>query len=794
MQSTRRQREQTRKESVAADVQRVRVNSATVLHPRVPMNNAQSPAVRLGHAFPLSHNDLPFALQAKPMENEPGDQHEQKADHTANQTIVMPGTTLRLQRKCGCTGGSSSCGSCEDYGNSSLRLQRLVTPANTPSVAAAPVLVHDVLHSPGQALDQNTRSFFEQRFGQDLSNVRIHNDDRAGKSARAVNAAAYTVGSNIVFERGQYAPGTSAGRKLLAHELTHTIQQQAGAHSSTAAALEVSQPSDAGEREAETTAEAVTEGGRFTITAGTGLLLSRQVGDERDQVERRQSEIELMISQMISALSAIREVGAEVEFTFWASQGAITLVGYRRTQPGTRVGRVFDSDQFAAAERRFLPTFVGTGERYIQFTMIRTQDSWVQRLFGTVTPPGAPARPPEGRNVPISSRGYSVDTFSRADFIEAQIRRLLNVPRNATAELIATIELDDDRILNWSPDRYQATEGQPRGQVAPADPDFGFDIKIILLPFTRGLGRRTVRMVLRGRHSGGATNSTWHVAEAGVVRPVAPGGNEADDIVREYRHRHEEIIVQWRRGVRDAAVYVGMLGAREIAFWMLGGVVFRVFGAGIRVVAPTLYGLIGPGTRVAAEYLETLIVRLLPAERAEFSALAARAETEGLEALSVAERSRLNALLARLEQLVSAPITDAEKGYLRTAMHGRYGAVRAAEVAAFDAAGRAYQVHHRLPLEYGHLFPGFDVNAGSNLIGLDVTVHRGVNAVWTRFRTLPSNRITPAAVNRVTEIVDRYFAQWYHSVPPAQDLGAAVEVAKDAARADVDALIEVLSP
>lgn len=90
----------------------------------------------------------------------------------------------------------------------------------------APPIVHEALASPGRPLDEETRAFMEPRFGHDFSRVRLHTDARAAESAEAVNALAYTVGQDIVFGAGQYQPGTSEGRRLIAHELAHTVQQQ----------------------------------------------------------------------------------------------------------------------------------------------------------------------------------------------------------------------------------------------------------------------------------------------------------------------------------------------------------------------------------------------------------------------------------------------------------------------------------------------------------------------------------------------------------------------------------------
>ena len=83
-----------------------------------------------------------------------------------------------------------------------------------------------VPHGPGEPLDQKARDALEPRFGHDFGHVRVHTDERAAQSAEALTARAYTVGSDIVFGAGQYEPGTLQGRKLLAHELTHTLQQQ----------------------------------------------------------------------------------------------------------------------------------------------------------------------------------------------------------------------------------------------------------------------------------------------------------------------------------------------------------------------------------------------------------------------------------------------------------------------------------------------------------------------------------------------------------------------------------------
>jgi N-acetyl-anhydromuramyl-L-alanine amidase AmpD len=127
-----------------------------------------------------------------------------------------------LQRKCACGGLAGFSGQCEDCGKKRLGVQRR---AAGPATGFAPPIVREVLHSPGKPLDPGTRAFMEPRFGHDFSTVRVHDDSRAGKSAAAVNAHAYTLGQDIVFGPGQYRPETSGGQGLIAHELTHVMQQ-----------------------------------------------------------------------------------------------------------------------------------------------------------------------------------------------------------------------------------------------------------------------------------------------------------------------------------------------------------------------------------------------------------------------------------------------------------------------------------------------------------------------------------------------------------------------------------------
>jgi hypothetical protein len=147
-------------------------------------------------------------------------------------------------------------GKCDECGKQHISLQRSTrnSELETQNHGGVPPIVHDVLRSPGQPLDANTRAFFEPRFGHDFSHVRVHTDAKAAESAQAVNALAYTVGHDVVFGASQYAPNSTLQRKLLAHELTHVIQQR---EPGVQKAATISNADDVHEREADRLAESV---------------------------------------------------------------------------------------------------------------------------------------------------------------------------------------------------------------------------------------------------------------------------------------------------------------------------------------------------------------------------------------------------------------------------------------------------------------------------------------------------------------------------------------------------------
>lgn len=175
---------------------------------------------------------VPLAPLARPLQRklkigDVDDPFERLAEQMAQRVAAGPGHLgaisggSLLQRQCACGGQAGPSGECEAC--KQKRLQRQAS--GRAAAGAAPAIVHDTLRSPGRPLDGGARASMEARFGHDFAAVRVHTDERAAQSAVAVNALAYTVGHHVVFGSGQYDPQSAAGSRLLAHELTHVLQQ-----------------------------------------------------------------------------------------------------------------------------------------------------------------------------------------------------------------------------------------------------------------------------------------------------------------------------------------------------------------------------------------------------------------------------------------------------------------------------------------------------------------------------------------------------------------------------------------
>ncbi|HYP01209.1 MAG TPA: DUF4157 domain-containing protein [Pyrinomonadaceae bacterium] len=181
-----------------------------------------------------------FTVQPKLNLSTPGDRYEQEADRVADEIMRMPSphnatppptatahaSPQLVQRKCSsCESAARRRKPAEDEDRRIVQTKR-VTGESSPAPASH--RLHAETGAPqggGASLPQSARAFFEPRFGHDFTHVRVHTDARADEMARAINARAFTVGQDIGFRAGEYQPDSFEGRKLLAHELTHTLQQ-----------------------------------------------------------------------------------------------------------------------------------------------------------------------------------------------------------------------------------------------------------------------------------------------------------------------------------------------------------------------------------------------------------------------------------------------------------------------------------------------------------------------------------------------------------------------------------------
>jgi hypothetical protein len=206
----------------------------------------------LKDAFDPAWMRLTWGIQPKLAVSTPDDLYEREADRLADHVLRMG--EPQIQRACAaCSSGGVPCPKCEEERKVSRRADCALGPTAVPDDFASQL-------GTGSSLEPDVRAFFEPRYGANFRDVRVHVDERADAAARSVDALAFTLGQHLVFRGGQYAANTSGGRRLLAHELAHVVQQG----------------SPAGTAEANTTSRAVTEQRTFGATGGRPAQVARQ--------------------------------------------------------------------------------------------------------------------------------------------------------------------------------------------------------------------------------------------------------------------------------------------------------------------------------------------------------------------------------------------------------------------------------------------------------------------------------------------------------------------------------------
>ncbi|MFQ5814820.1 MAG: DUF4157 domain-containing protein [Anaerolineae bacterium] len=242
----------------------------------------------------------PPLIQAKLTINQPNDRYEQEADRVAEAVMRMPDP--RLQRQVEPEEGEETLQAKPLAGQITPLVQRQAEPEEEeeeepiqtkqsggqtrqvgPSLQAH---IHS-LRLGGQPLPEFTRAFFKPCFGYDLSQVRVHADARAAESARALKARAFTVGRDVVFGAGQYTPGTISGRRLLAHELAHVIQQGAAALTTLGPSLSIADRASPAEREARQFAAHIMRERPIAVSERAEAAIVQRDDNDEDEEELR---------------------------------------------------------------------------------------------------------------------------------------------------------------------------------------------------------------------------------------------------------------------------------------------------------------------------------------------------------------------------------------------------------------------------------------------------------------------------------------------------------------------------
>lgn len=219
--------------------------------------NGTAPGCACGGGCPRCRKNI--AIQAKLAVSEPGDSLEREADRIADQMMRSSAARDADSAAGDRPHGRDSAKPDAPLSVGSTRMPQQASPAADEAAALADVTDYvTASRGAGRGLPRDTRGFFESRFGRSFGGVRVHDDAASADAADAIGARAFTAGEDVYFARGEYGPHSASGRKLLAHELVHTLQQapgagagshgRAGAHTATPTAIQRA-PKDADKAE-----------------------------------------------------------------------------------------------------------------------------------------------------------------------------------------------------------------------------------------------------------------------------------------------------------------------------------------------------------------------------------------------------------------------------------------------------------------------------------------------------------------------------------------------------------------
>ncbi len=476
------------------------------------------------------------------------------------------------------------------------------------------------------------------------------------------------------------------------------------------------------------------------------------------------AEATLALAQVWSVASGVREVGGRLSFTFWSERGALTLMGYRATGRSGPPAQPMDDEAFQEEVAKVLTRFAQRHTGQVRLTLERQQAGWTV-TYDTV----ARSRPPEVKTLPVRRAGLSAEAVEAVTRGVGQVLRAVEVPAGGQAQVEFECSLEDGRPEAWRLRLFEVTREGTGGASRALAPAVRGEAVAVLLPFTQGLGGRTVRLRLGLSVPPGARQAHGWVEEAEVERPLPPAELNAE-FVAEYRKMHEDILRRWREETKAGAEWVARRGVEELALWYAGGIAIRGLGWLGERVAPTVLRALMRGEGSATGWLRTTLARLSAEERLAFGRLWSKVQLEGEGALSGAERAELHELMEGIERIIHEPLDDGAKRTLRAEARRIYKRMHPEFAELLDTMGGELPVHHRHPLEYAQLFPEEDVNAADNLAMVAREVHERINALWLKFRRARP-QATAREVERAAQAIDAQFKPWYHQ-PSASPQGA----------------------
>jgi hypothetical protein len=502
--------------------------------------------------------------------------------------------------------------------------------------------------------------------------------------------------------------------------------------------------------------------------------------------QARDIEAERVMETLWSLASTTDTLGAEWEFHFWSHGGALTLLSFRRTEEGERRSSPLSRGAFLPRLSRELPTLLGTNSRELILTLELQETDWSADI-DTSSEKEAPLH---ARTILSARSGTPGETHKQVLDTARRIARLLSVPRGGRAELVARVSMEDARIVGWQPENLDSSGN---GTPLSAGENEVHLIVSALLPFTRGLGERTVSLSLKGEHRPGESRPRWSAVAARVLQPPPPPAAVAD-IYQEYRALHEHILTEFQEQTREYAVLAAGFTLEQLAYSVVGGLALKGAGVLIGKGAPTIISFLSKGGRGAVLWFRNLLIRAPAADRELLVQLWMKAETQGVKALTEVEKQELRALMGRLEKALETPLTADAKRELRRWSRQAYFELYNPQLARLlgEEEMKFYQVHHLYPMEYAHLFPRLDITGKANLAGVHENVHRSITSLWSSLRE-SSGRMKPEDVEQVAELINRHYRRWFDKVYDPKD-AAALARAEQAVLGELAELKARLSP